>query len=192
MLRIFLSFIFAFGVHLIGHAQNPDIHILRKINVNRSTSLDGPFNFVSNTTYPLGVAVPLTFFIVGKANHNETMTNNGIVTGSAVALTVTISAIMKYSIRRNRPYQTYPDIHAYSADNSPSFPSNHSSVAFCTATSLSLAYSKWYVIVPSYLWASTVAYSRLHLGEHYPSDVLVGALVGAGSAIVCHQLNTGF
>jgi membrane-associated phospholipid phosphatase len=177
------------GLIINNHAQNVDINLLRKINVNRATNLDGTFNFISNTTYPIGIAAPLGLFIVGKLNHNEVMVQNGIITGSAIVLTVAISAILKYSIRRDRPANIYPDIQAYAPDNSPSFPSNHSSVAFSTATSLSLAYPKWYVIVPAYSLASAVAYSRLFLGEHYPSDILAGAIVGSASAFICYKLN---
>jgi membrane-associated phospholipid phosphatase len=187
--KAFLLFFFLFCIISLNDGQNIDINLLRKINVNRSTNLDGSFNLISNSTYPIGIAAPLGLFVVGHLKHNEKMVNNGIISGSAVVLTVAISAALKYSIRRNRPYDTYPDIRPYSADNSPSFPSNHSSVAFCTATSLSLAYPKWYIIVPSYTWASAVAYSRLHLGEHYPSDVVAGAFVGAASAVVSYKLN---
>jgi membrane-associated phospholipid phosphatase len=189
MYRVFLSIVVLCCFSSSNQAQNIDINLLRKINVNRSTNLDASFNFLSNTTYPIGVAMPLGLFIVGKLNHNEAMEQNGIIAGSAVVLTVGISAAMKYSIRRKRPAQTYPDIRAFTSDNSPSFPSNHSSVAFSTATSISLAYPKWYIIVPSYTLASAVAYSRLHLGLHYPSDVLGGAIVGSASAIVSYQLN---
>ena len=63
-----------------------------------------------------------------------------------------------------------------------SFPSGHTSSAFCTATELALRYHTWYVIVPSYLFATSVAWARMYQGVHYPSDVLAGAVVGAGSA----------
>ncbi|MFY7909200.1 MAG: phosphatase PAP2 family protein, partial [Emticicia sp.] len=57
------------------------------------------------------------------------------------------------------------------------------------ATSLSLTFRKWYVVIPAYTWASAAAYSRLHLGVHYPSDVLAGAAIGAGSAWLCYKAN---
>jgi membrane-associated phospholipid phosphatase len=50
-------------------------------------------------------------------------------------------------------------------------------------------YPKWYIIVPSICWAGAVGYSRMHLGVHYPSDVVAGALVGAGSAWLTHYVN---
>ncbi|ULT24063.1 phosphatase PAP2 family protein [Sphingobacterium sp. E70] len=45
---------------------------------------------------------------------------------------------------------------------------------------MSRAYSKWYVVAPSLLWAGSVGYSRMYLGVHYPTDVLAGAVLGLG------------
>ena len=47
---------------------------------------------------------------------------------------------------------------------------------------------KWYVAIPAYLWAGTVAYSRMYLGQHYPSDVLAAAVIGAASSYVTRWL----
>ena len=100
-----------------------------------------------------------------------------------------MTTAIKYSINRQRPFVTYPIIVNQTESTSPSLPSMHTSIAFSTATSLSISFPKWYVIAPSFLWASTVGYSRLHLGAHYPTDVFAGAIVGAGSAYLTYKLN---
>ncbi|GAB2971723.1 hypothetical protein GCM10027049_01640 [Mucilaginibacter puniceus] len=61
-------------------------------------------------------------------------------------------------------------------------------MAFATATSLSLSFPKWYVIIPSYTYAAAIGYSRMYLGVHYPTDVLAGALLGTGTAFLTWKL----
>jgi undecaprenyl-diphosphatase len=89
---------------------------------------------------------------------------------------------MKLIIKRERPFITYPFIVKRADGGQSSMPSGHAASAFNTATALSLVYPKWYVIVPAYSWACLVAYGRMYQGVHYPSDVAIGAVVGAGTA----------
>jgi membrane-associated phospholipid phosphatase len=65
---------------------------------------------------------------------------------------------LKKAVKRDRPFETYPDIDQVSSSTGESFPSGHTFGFFATATSLSLAYPKWYVIA-FFIWASTVGYS---------------------------------
>ena len=107
----------------------------------------------------------------------------------AAAITAGITTALKYSVKRDRPFVTYSDITQKSSAGAPSFPSGHTSNSFAVATSVSINYPKWYIIVPSYAWAGTVAYSRMSLGVHYPSDIVAGAWIGAGSAYLTHKVN---
>jgi membrane-associated phospholipid phosphatase len=97
---------------------------------------------------------------------------------------------LKSAVHRTRPYEKYPnDVFALSVSGDKSFPSGHTSQAFATATTLALQYRKWWVVVPAFAWAGSVGYSRMYLGKHYPSDVLAGALIGAGSSFAGHFIS---
>lgn len=191
--RVFVIFLLFLPSTLFS--QNIDIRILRSLNSSQALSSDKFFQFVSNSDAYLVFGIPISMGTIGLIKHDDQLFRNACVTLAATAVNLGITTALKYSINRPRPFITYPDITKKSAGGSPSFPSGHTSSAFATATSLSLAYPKWYIIAPVYTWAATVAYSRMDLGVHYPSDVLAGALVGAGSAWLTHvvnkKLNTG-
>jgi membrane-associated phospholipid phosphatase len=118
------------------------------------------------------------------------MMKSALYTGVSVAGAFAVSYGIKYLTDRERPYIAYPDlIYPYSLEDSSSFPSAHTATAFALATSLSLEYPKWYVIAPSALWACSVGVSRMNEGVHYPSDVLAGAAIGAGCAVLNFYAN---
>ena len=124
-------------------------------------------------------------FVVGHATQNKELKLKSYKTGISLVVAGVISSTLKMTVQRARPYATYPDIiYQKTETGSYSFPSGHTNFAFTTATSLTLAFPKWYVIVPAYSYAAAVGYSRMNLGVHYPSDVLTGALIGAGSSLL--------
>jgi len=172
-----------------GFSQNIDINVLRDINLNRNKQLDGVFRGITNSAVPVAISTPIVLYGIGILTKDSVTTSKSYYIGLTVLTATVLSTALKYSINRPRPFETYPDIEKLTSGGSPSFPSGHTSDAFALATSLTIAYPKWYVIAPSYAWAGAVGYSRMELGVHYPSDVLAGALVGVGSAFVGVYLN---
>jgi membrane-associated phospholipid phosphatase len=173
----------------ISNAQNVDIDILKNINLNRNTDLDPLMKGITNSALPISIGTPIIMYTVGLIQKDSTTKLKAIFVAETFAASAFITLALKSTIKRERPYVTYPEIDNVVEESSYSFPSGHTSSAFATATSLSMAYPKWYVIAPSFLWAGTVGYSRMHLGVHYSSDVFAGAIIGSGSAFLCYKLN---
>jgi len=169
------------------YSQNIDIEILRDINLNRNKQLDGIFNGITNSAAPIAYGIPVLLLGIGFMKKDSFTRQRSFYIGASVLTSVIISNIVKYSVNRPRPFITYSFIEKVSSGGSPSFPSGHTSDAFAIATAVSLAYPKWYVIIPAYTWAGVIGYSRMDLGVHYPSDVLAGAIIGAGSAYLCYK-----
>ncbi len=172
----------------VGFSQNPDIELLRKINIHSNRDVDNSFFFLTNTSHYLAAAVPVTVLGWGIMKKDSLTVRNGLIGVAAIISSAAAGTLIKYGVGRPRPFVEYPDIRKRTGGDGPSFPSCHTSNAFATATALSLAYHRWYVVAPAFLWAAAVGYSRLYLGVHYPSDVLAGALIGTGSAYLWHVI----
>ena len=177
-----------FSTQLWG--QNADIDILRRVNDNTATV--GYSKFISNTTTEIAIGIPVIIGAVGLIEKNDDLLKSALYIGTSIGVDGIMTYGSKKVFHRPRPYSTYSDITAYGTETSLSFPSGHTSLAFTTATALSLKYPKWYIIAPSFLWAGSVGYSRMNLGMHYPTDVLAGAILGAGSAWVTYKINNWF
>lgn len=138
---------------------------------------------------PAAVALPLL------ENHQTTKTSTllGMYCESTL-LTTTLVNIMKVTITRKRPYvynPSLPDDEYRKLLGSPdarySFFSNHTALAFGSACFLSSTVTDLYGPsgVTRTLWstslavATTIGYLRYASGEHFPSDILVGAGVGS-------------
>jgi len=129
------------------------------------------------------IGIPACMFIGGVIDHNQALRQNSLFVASSTAFSYGITLLIKTIVKRPRPFiQNINLVPVYRAGDY-SFPSGHTSSTFATATALSMAYPKWYIIAPVYLWAGATSYSRMYLGEHYPTDVGAGAVIGVGSAL---------
>ena len=170
-------------------SQNFDINTLRSINLNRNRNLDETFKQITNSYAVVSIGTPLALYSVGLIKKDSILKKEAFLIGESVAASIFITIASKRIIKRDRPFVSYPEIEKLTSGGGYSLPSGHTSIAFATATSLTMTYPKWYVIVPAFGWASAIGYSRMHLGVHYPSDVLAGALIGSGSAYLTFKIN---
>jgi undecaprenyl-diphosphatase len=170
-------------------AQSIDIRLLEHFN-GPPSSADGLWHGISNSDYIFVFGTPATMLVTGLATHDRELKIKALETGGAIFLAEGSTFVLKNVFHRERPYIAHPDLfYGKSSATDYSFPSGHTSTAFATATALSLSFPKWYVIAPSFAYASAVGYSRMYLGVHYPTDVVGGAVLGAGSAFLTFKLN---
>lgn len=93
--------------------------------------------------------------------------------------------ILKPLVARARPFDALEEITILiNAPSSFSFPSGHTNASFAAAFALTRAFGKkgaW-----SYILAVLIAFSRCYVGVHYPTDVMVGMIVGTASAALAY------
>lgn len=189
MKRILSFLIFAFVIFHCS-AQTWDINLLKKVNGIDNSFVRGFSKGISKSEPFVALGVPCVMGVYALIDHNKQLLSDAFFVGTAVGEALFISYSMKLLTDRERPFSKYPnEINNREDVLSSSFPSAHVSSAFSLATSLSIRYPKWYVILPTYAWACSVGFSRMNIGVHYPSDVLAGAVIGTGCAVVNVYVN---
>lgn len=90
--------------------------------------------------------------------------------------------VLKNSFRRNRPQQSLKGFYSLITPSDQfSFPSGHTSAAFMVATITGFFIP--ILTVPLLLWAAFVGFSRVVLGVHFPTDTMMGMILGVSVAV---------
>lgn len=147
------------------------------INVRMHSTLTTTSRYISKTGDG-----PLYLIIAGLLYWNEGV--SPILQAILLAFLIErpLYFVLKNSLRRNRPQAALQNFHSIITPSDKfSFPSGHTSAAFMMATLLS--YYAPALMPLLYGWAALVGFSRVVLGVHFPTDTLVGAILGISTAL---------
>lgn len=159
----------------------------------------------SDTLAAIDVLVPLALLVGQGGGFNAANDRRLLVYDEALAISVFLNAVTKYTIGRPRPYvySDDPRIKAYAEnegkDSHLSFYSGHASTTFAAsiAGSYLFAQASSDRSARAGVWgfelalAAATARLRTRAGKHFYSDVIVGAIVGAGVGYLVPRLHGG-
>ena len=154
--------------HKISDAVRPD------------TSLRGPSSTISNVGLVAPWAVPGTMWLLGAVSHNDHTLEAGRLGVEAAVDSEVVMQVLKLATHRLRP----------DGSDNASFPSGHTMSAFALASVMSHEYhDKKLVVFGSYGFATAVGLARIGGLNHFPTDVLAGAVLGEliGRYVVNHH-----
>ena len=154
-----------------------------------------------NETTLTGAAI--VSYGIGRLTRSSTMADVSLHTAESTILTSVISQIIRGPLGRERP-SVSPDNQykfqfgkGFTNFNNRSFPSLHSATGFAAATAVSAEIhernpnASWWVTPVAYTVAMVPGLTRMYLNQHWASDVVSGAFVGAliGNRVV-HYAHT--
>lgn len=169
-----------------------DRELLSFFNQNDNLLMDGVMKTLTSgiTWIPLYLSL---FYMVVK--NNETMGQIFFIVGG-VLLSIMLSGgvddlIIKPLVARPRPLNDLATKYVVDtvygvSSNQFSFFSAHAANTFALATFMALLVRSGILNFGLFVWAAINAYTRLYLGMHYPSDILVGTLWGMISGAIAY------
>ena len=146
---------------------------------SRTTSRDDFAKFIEGFGAESSWAVMGAFAVAGWG-FDDSKSRRVVVDALAASLIASgiITTAVKYGVGRYRPSATDATWSAKPFSGNVSFPSGHTTQAFALAAVISGHYHQTWVRVSSFFIAGCVGLARIHLNQHYASDVLFGAIIG--------------
>jgi membrane-associated phospholipid phosphatase len=155
---------------------------------------------MADVTLGIALAVPLTTFALFAETPRE-FVNDSLIFAESVMVAGFLNQIVKTAVARPYPYlyggAPYPQQN-YDAVNYESFPSGHTAVPMAAMTSFAYLFHKRH---PTSRWRYVFWFAgpivalgagafQMSTGNHFPSDLVAGGLIGGAVGIINPWLHT--
>lgn len=166
---------------IFRYLENIDRDLFLWLNGNHAVWLDNIMFFVSSNFFWLPVIVVAIWLIINKYGKKAWVPILLLVL--TYICTEQITNLVKHAVERYRPshnleiQQLVHTVNAYTGGMYGFF-SAHAANSFGLALLSAFFIKNRYYTISVWAWAIIVSYSRIYLGVHYPSDIVVGAAVG--------------
>ena len=134
------------------------------------------YKTVSNNGVASLIGAGAGLYLFSFPTHNEHWRETGFLAGEAALNSLVTVEALKYSLGRERPYQNSGSGSFFQGGTS--FPSEHAAAAWSIAGVIAHEYDGTLPKLFAYGMASVVSFSRVRARQHFPSDVLVGSVLG--------------
>lgn len=156
----------------------PQLDFIAKLQLAGNPTITTILQFISDSITFVSFGVPLVMLIKGEVGVNKKRSRlSFFYVGLSIGLAGLVSYLIKKTTSIPRPYEIDARISQWSVGGGYSFPSGHTTEAFASAIAIIFLYRDRRWAIPMLLWATTVAFSRIYLGVHYPFDVFGGMLI---------------
>jgi len=199
----------ASGIGAIVVSQTPspltvvEINALSRESVNRfdrSATYRYSENIANASDVLINAVVASPLALLAGEHVRDDWETFFVMYAEVIALAAILPAYGKATVQRPRPYTYNPNVPMESkttSDAKKSFFSRHASMAFASAVFLSTAYDDYYpdshaspyIWIGSLLAASAVGYMRYSSGQHFPTDIITGAIVGSAVGYLIPRLH---
>jgi undecaprenyl-diphosphatase len=159
------------------------VHALNSLLVGHDGIEDplGLYVAASELLFLLGIVL---LFALARGGRRVELRRAATAAGLSAGLGLLVAQVVSRLVDRPRPFVAHPDqVHLFAKHAADaSFPSDHATAAFAIATALLLRDRR--LGIGAMVLAVLLGVGRVAIGVHYPTDVIGGAVLGAGCAVV--------
>jgi undecaprenyl-diphosphatase len=167
-----------------------DWSILHTLNdfLYHHDGVEDPLRFYVSASEALFAATLVVIFLLASGVKYVAWRRAAVAAALSAGVALAIGKVISDLVDRARPFVVDSHgVHVFASHAAdPGFPSDHATGSFAIATAIFLRHRRFGLVALAA--AAILSVGRVALGVHFPSDVLAGAVLGAGVALLLSEV----